>query len=204
MRRPGSKGFRGRLRGCERCPPARAPRECRRRSRSCRWNQTRNGPRTRARSRKSGDRRTAAAAPARRSGPRSRSRDRWRSRRGCGGRGRGSETSLPGILMPALMDNSEDEDFLIIHAIIDLEGEHLDTDLSDVLFNERRSERVTENLLKPTSDAIYKIFPKSRLLALVVTFCVSEVRFHRRIEFDPSHRSENSSSREIGLVFPAL
>ena len=42
------------------------------------------------------------------------------------------------------MDNSEDEDFLIIHAIIDLEGEHLDADLSDVLFNERRSERVTD------------------------------------------------------------
>jgi hypothetical protein len=34
------------------------------------------------------------------------------------------------------MDNGEDEDCLIIHAIVDLEREHLDTDFADVLFNE--------------------------------------------------------------------
>jgi hypothetical protein len=42
------------------------------------------------------------------------------------------------------------------------------------------------------------------LFFLVVAPYLSEVRLHRRIESDPPHRSENSSSREIDFVLPAL
>jgi hypothetical protein len=55
--------------------------------------------------------------------------------------------------MPALVDHCEDEDFLIINEIVDLERKLPNVDLADVFLDDWVRERMTGNLLKLSAGA---------------------------------------------------
>jgi hypothetical protein len=106
--------------------------------------------------------------------------------------------------MSALVDHRKDENFLIVRAVVDLERELFDANLADIFLNGRSRKRVKGNMLELASRTGEEILAKARSFVFVVSLCASEVGSHRRIENDPPHRSENNSSREIGVVFPDL